>query len=406
MAIANVSLDNTFDEWRTKTNELIVQGDQILSYIDSDSIKTNTAFIQANTARNQANTARDQANIAFTQANAAFTASNVVFGQANTARDQANAAFTASNVVYGQANTARNQANAAFTASNVVFGQANTARDQANTARDQANTARDQANVAFSQANTARNQANAAFTASNVVYGQANTARDQANVAFSQANAAFLRANVITNSQIQNGAVSGGKIALGSDAQGDLMYYDGVLWTRLPAGTSGQVLKTRGEGANPFWSSASVVPDIVIQDQKSSTVDGGTFTSGADRTRVLNTLVRNVDSMASLASNQFTLPAGTFYIEWSAPAYAVNGHLSQLYDITAGLTVSRSRSVFATNGAGITTFSEGWALVTLASSGTYEIRHRCQTSRSTDGFGAATSLGTETYTEVRIWKVA
>ena len=37
-------------------------------------------------------------------------------------------------------------------------------------------------------------------------------------------------------------------------AQGDILYYDGSQWNRLPAGTAGYFLKTQGAGANPVWS--------------------------------------------------------------------------------------------------------------------------------------------------------
>jgi len=37
-------------------------------------------------------------------------------------------------------------------------------------------------------------------------------------------------------------------------AQGDLVYYNGTAWVKLPAGTSGQFLKTNGAGANPAWA--------------------------------------------------------------------------------------------------------------------------------------------------------
>jgi hypothetical protein len=40
-------------------------------------------------------------------------------------------------------------------------------------------------------------------------------------------------------------------------AQGDLAFFDGTNWVRLPAGTAGQVLSTQGAGANPHWINAS-----------------------------------------------------------------------------------------------------------------------------------------------------
>ncbi len=55
---------------------------------------------------------------------------------------------------------------------------------------------------------------------------------------------------------IADNSIDGTDIALGSDAQGDIMYYDGTDWARLGVGTSGQFLKTQGAAANPVWASA------------------------------------------------------------------------------------------------------------------------------------------------------
>ena len=54
---------------------------------------------------------------------------------------------------------------------------------------------------------------------------------------------------------IANNSVDGTDIALGSDAAGDVMYYDGTDWVRLPKGTDGQVL-TLASGV-PSWAAAS-----------------------------------------------------------------------------------------------------------------------------------------------------
>ena len=72
------------------------------------------------------------------------------------------------------------------------------------------------------------------------------------------------------SSAIQANAVDGTHIALGSDEQGDIMYYDGTNWARLVHGTSGQFLKTQGDGANPVWAAATVsglaADDISVGD--------------------------------------------------------------------------------------------------------------------------------------------
>jgi hypothetical protein len=62
--------------------------------------------------------------------------------------------------------------------------------------------------------------------------------------------------NLIDGSDIRINTITGGHIAIGSDAQGDILYYDGANYTRLGAGTQGQFLQTLGSGQNPAWATA------------------------------------------------------------------------------------------------------------------------------------------------------
>lgn len=50
--------------------------------------------------------------------------------------------------------------------------------------------------------------------------------------------------------------VNGTMLALGSDARGDVMFYNGTDWARRAPGTAGQVLTTQGAGADPTWTTA------------------------------------------------------------------------------------------------------------------------------------------------------
>ena len=148
MTFQPLSLNNTYFEWLTTTNQIIT----------NLNLNQNTAPLAYNTA-----------NVAFANGNTNFVVVQSAFGSANSG--------------WLQANTARTHANAAF-------DQANTAFDQANTAFDQANTATAAAAPGFDQANTARTHANAAFGSANSGWLQANTARTHANAAFDQANTA------------------------------------------------------------------------------------------------------------------------------------------------------------------------------------------------------------------------
>lgn len=84
---------------------------------------------------------------------------------------------------------------------------------------------------------------------------------------------------------IANNSVDGTDIALGSDAQGDIMYYNGTDWVRLAAGTSGKILQTNGAGANPTWvdpPSGGATNNVIFKEANYTiqTTDGTIITNG------------------------------------------------------------------------------------------------------------------------------
>ncbi len=80
----------------------------------------------------------------------------------------------------------------------------------------------------------------------------------------------------VTTAKLAANSVTGAKIAMGSDAQGDILYYNGTDYVRLAAGTSGHFLKTQGAGANPIWAAAtgSVLFMAYLDGETSSNIDG------------------------------------------------------------------------------------------------------------------------------------
>ena len=66
----------------------------------------------------------------------------------------------------------------------------------------------------------------------------------------------------VSTAKIQDNAVTGPKIAMTSDAQGDILYYNGTDYARLGAGTNGQALKTAGAAANPAWGDVTSTGDF------------------------------------------------------------------------------------------------------------------------------------------------
>ena len=190
--------------------------------------------------------------------------------------------------------------------------------------------------------------------------------------------------------------------------QGDLVYRDGSGLQRLGAGTSGQFLKTNGSGANPAWATLSDSFGsqlLYVRDEKSAGVDGGTATAGSFNTRELNTVVTNEISGASLASNQITLPSGTYFIIATIPSYSVEYDKVKLRNITDSTDTLIGTSSYSAVSAQQINFIFG--RFTIGSTKTFEIQHRVGLTQSTYGLALSDNYGvTEVYTNSMIWKVA
>ena len=146
-----------------------------------------------------------------------------------------------------------------------------------------------------------------------------------------------------------------------------------------------------------------------VRDEKASGVHGGTFPIGTWEKRDLNTVLTNEIAGASLASSVITLPAGTYWIEASAPHYDTNGfvHKATLYN-----TADNGEEVVGTSmkgGAAVdaTTFSWVSGRFIIGAEKTFELRHKATGASTSWGFGGACSFGiVEVYSDVKIWKVA
>lgn len=146
------------------------------------------------------------------------------------------------------------------------------------------------------------------------------------------------------------------------------------------------------------------VPYINVQDQKASGTAGGTFTSGSFQTRTLNTLQSDSAGIASLASNQLTLPAGTYRCNIQCPSMLTNTHKARLQNITDAVTVLLGTSEQTQSSANVSTKSRIAGRFTLTKTTVLEVQHQALTTGTTSGFGPAASFGTEVYTIAEFWK--
>lgn len=145
-----------------------------------------------------------------------------------------------------------------------------------------------------------------------------------------------------------------------------------------------------------------------FRDVKSSGTVGGTLTAGAWNTRTINTSETNDISGASLAANQITLPAGTYFISAAAVAHDVGKHRLRLYDVTNNAVLLQGFNAQSGTINDLTSIAEVKGIFTFTSSRVIRLEHYITTSSSTRDAGDPSSLAgiSEVYSDIVIWKVS
>lgn len=155
------------------------------------------------------------------------------------------------------------------------------------------------------------------------------------------------------------------------------------------------------------WYEALEIPYVYCRNEQPNNTPAGASVVGTN-TRVLNTKVSDTHSIATLASNQVTLPAGTYECRASAPCFAVNRNRLALYNVTDSTYTLLGSSGYAdaANSGYWTSFVRG--RFTIAASKTFSLRHFCQAVKAVNGLGVESNsgYGVEVYAEVEFWKVA
>jgi len=95
----------------------------------------------------------------------------------------------------------------------------------------------------------------------------------------------------ITDYVITDNAVDGTKIAMGSDAAGDVLYYDGTNYVRLGKGTAGQTLVMNSGATAPEWGAGSssgsgIAAEHILTSTGHSSTRRGVWTKTAGVTQI------------------------------------------------------------------------------------------------------------------------
>jgi len=129
-----------------------------------------------------------------------------------------------------------------------------------------------------------------------------------------------------------------------------------------------------------------------VRDEKANNTNAGTNSAGVN-TRELNTVVVNTITGASLSSNQVSLPAGMYKVNFAAPCLgSVGKHRSYLYNVTDSVIL-----IAGINSYGGTTVtgseSAGFGVFTISGTKTIELRHYIQISVVAYGLGGSVNSG-------------
>lgn len=180
-----------------------------------------------------------------------------------------------------------------------------------------------------------------------------------------------------------------------------------MAWSPPSTQTTGDLITAALWNTNTVTNSIAlynaITDYVLITDEKAQNTDGGTFTSGAWRTRDLNSEKSDTNNLASVASNQVTLAAGTWLFRCFAPAYTVGLHALRLQNITAGTTLITGISNY--NNALAISMAYLIGRATLAIQSVLELQHQCGVTVSTNGFGVAANFQAETYAVFEAWRI-
>lgn len=165
-----------------------------------------------------------------------------------------------------------------------------------------------------------------------------------------------------------------------------VQYYDGSAW------------ETVGPSTSQF---------ATFNETQANNTDGGASVATTFTTRVLNTTVVNEITGCSLATNQVTLPAGSYIATVFSPFRNTNLTKIRLFNVTDSSNTAIGQNTNMDSGGAVGGVATLQAQFTITGNKAFAVQYFCQSTVATFGLGRAVNASvSEIYTTIQIQKIA
>lgn len=184
-----------------------------------------------------------------------------------------------------------------------------------------------------------------------------------------------------------------------------------VPTARLGSGTASSSTVLYGDQTYKTAPSGLYSSVAIIGDVKSGGTAGGSSSAATHNIRDIQTEISDVDGIVSIASNRFTLAAGTYTIHFATCAFGTDGTVARLRDYTNSAYVGEGLSESFTGSNNVGGHVTGSTVVTPSGSTAYELHMYTQSAQSANGLGTqgggeGGAAGDDVYTLITILKHA
>ena len=146
-----------------------------------------------------------------------------------------------------------------------------------------------------------------------------------------------------------------------------------IAWSDVSGKPSFATVATTGSYTDLINKPTITMPLVILEDRRAGAADALANRTWVDR--AINNKAVDTSGICTLASNQFTLPAGTYRLDAWVNAQGTYGTQSRIYNVTDGsILLDLSGEVSDATGYNATTKSAGCTRFTIGASKTFKVQ--------------------------------